>query len=211
MNRAERTSFTTAILKRVRQSPWVPTLRTAETITSGTTPTVQLAGEADSRQANALGDPAGVGETVWCLLWNNVCLVLGRAGGSRRLGYAEYTSNQTGISAATDLTGLTVDVVVTQPGRSLRISAQTQLVASNATGQVIGRIQQDGVTIGRWARYVAAVATDGRLQHGAVVVDDLDPGGYEFNLNLECTTSGTVDVASATVTSWILVEDIGNS
>jgi len=209
VNRDSVSTLTAAILRRVQSSGMIPTIRTGETVLSGTTPTVRLAGDPSTRQAQALGDPAGVGETVWVMVWRGTALVLGRAGGTRLYGYATATANQTGITTQTALTDLTVDVVVTQPNRVLHIVGQVQALATTSADIVIGSVQQDGVDVGRYGRFRAAAASDSQLLSGYARVEGLDPGGYTFRLTLQRTGGGTVTASNATTPGLIDVVDAG--
>lgn len=198
-----------AVQDRIVRSGWIPTLRMGTTSDGGTTPLVTLDGDADPIQAQALGDPAAVDERVWCVVWRGLVVVLGRAGGQRLMGKSTATGDQLGITTAITLTDLSVEVVVTQPGRSLRVEGQVQVQASTAGGEVTGQIQQDGVTVGRYGRFTVARNNQVNMLSGFTYVDDLSPGGYTFSLTLSCATTGSVNTNSATIPSWIAVHDVG--
>lgn len=209
LNNQTISALTRAIFERLQSSGLIPRFVQATTVETGTTPTVVINGTTDQIQANALADPAGVGEVVWCVQWLGTTLVVGRAGGTRLMGSASTSIDQSGITTATDLNGLSVDVVVTQPGRELHIWGQVQAMATTSSGDVIGRIQQDGVTIGRFGRWRALSINQPQLMVGMARVQDLSPGGYTFNLDLECQTAGSVTAANATTPGIIWVEDAG--
>jgi hypothetical protein len=207
VNRQERQTFTQAILTRVFASPNIPSLRMGEISDVGSTPTVILDGESDARQANQLGDQAGPGERVWCLLWKSVCLVLGRAGGARLLGYTDATSTDT-FTTAEVLDSLTVDVVVTQPGRVLRVEAQGLFTVDTNGAQVIMRIRQDGTNLQRIGQHNFPNSTDSEVLNGFGYVEDLSPGGYTFDVTGECS-GGTGTFAGATSPGRLMVHDAG--
>lgn len=211
MTRDETSELVEAVIARMRRDSSIPSFAQAETVLQGTTPTITVDGGTSTVQVNALADPAGEGETVWYVRTPAGPLVLGRAGGARLMGYASATVNQTGITTNTALSGLSVDFVVTQPNRVIRIDGLGQTLASNSTGVVIGRINVDGVAVGRWGRYVATVANDARLQTGFALQANLDPGGYTATMSLECNTAGSVTLSSATVTSLLTVSDAGQA
>lgn len=65
---------------------------------------------------------------------------------SNRLGYAQVTAGQSGITTATDLTGLTITVTVPAGGRDVQIFAQLPLVYSTTTGDRVNLSIKEGST-----------------------------------------------------------------
>ena len=124
------------------------------------------------------------------------------------IGFAERTSNQTGIGTSdTDLTGLTVTVTV-PANRLIRVSGQIQANPSVAA-YVLCEILQGATVIGRVGRQYSD--GDTFTMAGAAIQDGLSAGSYTFKLRAS-TSTGTFDMeASSTAPARIVVEDIGPS
>lgn len=123
------------------------------------------------------------------------------------IGYVEATSNQTGLSAATDLTNLSVTVTA---GTSRRLLAEgyvkTQQQTSSATPSVTMLL--DGVTI---ATTQVTLAAGGIGMHHPRSVQAPSSGSHTIKLQAG-VGAGTVDVlASSSNVASLLVEDIGPS
>lgn len=130
------------------------------------------------------------------------------------LGYAEVTANETGITALTDLTGLsvTVDVVA---NRRIRVTGHGQIEnAPSGTEDiaVVGFVREGSTTLGRWGS-VFNHDIDTALSEIAESSVVLTPssGSHTYKLSLQRTIgSGAGGIrAAADNPSFILVEDIG--
>lgn len=121
------------------------------------------------------------------------------------LGYAQVVANQLGISAATDLTSLTVTVTA-GTGRRLRVSGQCRL-RQNTTSDTYQLTIQEGATI--LATFVTTLGIAGQISATPSVVLTPGSGAHTYKLTLT-VASGTIDLlAAATNPAYILVEDIG--
>lgn len=126
--------------------------------------------------------------------------------------YAEVTSNQTGITTMTDLTGLSVTWTAAA-GRRYRVSFKV-LVFSTVANDDANVWVRNGSSTSLNAYGVRAVSTT----HGIVVAGShrltgLSAGSQTVKLSLErAAGSGSVALAAAsTHPSFILVEDIGSA
>lgn len=125
------------------------------------------------------------------------------------LGYAQVTANQTGISAVTDLTGLSVMVDIAT-NRFVRITGHTVTVQRGSAGVLIARIYEDATQLQRFGQHGSSI-DQSVLIEGSVVLDSPSAGSHTYKLRLS-TTAGTVDSqAAADFPAFILVEDIGPS
>lgn len=126
---------------------------------------------------------------------------------SAQLAYAEVTANQTGISAETDLTGLTVTITV-PVGRRLRITGQARVDAVTTGGHVIGRIKEGATELTRWLNEDIGAAQAATSNDYAIITPTA--GTHTYKLTLEKFNGGnTVTVvAGSTQPAFILVEDI---
>ena len=122
------------------------------------------------------------------------------------LGYAQVTANQAGITAAADLTGLSVTVTVAA-GRRIRITSDTYFTHSLSAGNIFTYINEGGTQLTQRDK-VQPTAGVGAPHHLEVV---LTPSAGEHTYKLRASTpSGTAELqAAATYPSFILVEDIG--
>lgn len=123
------------------------------------------------------------------------------------IGYAEVTSNQTGISSQTDLTNLTVTVTA---GTTRRILAEGYCRilqnSSSGVGEVLILEGGSQVTKSSFTRSAADVG-----MHHPRVVRTPSAGSNTYKLAAS-VGAGTIDiVAAATQPAFILVQDIGPS
>lgn len=147
--------------------------------------------------------------------WNGTAWVsLGTASGGGNgatLAYAEVVAGQTGISAATNLTGLSVTVTV-PAGRRLKISGKGQIANDANAGSALGEIMEGATILGRWCRQdVPASATT--FSDEASVIVSPTAGSHTYNLRLNKNVgAGVIDFqATSNNPAFILVEDITNS
>lgn len=121
------------------------------------------------------------------------------------LGYAEVTANQTGITTEVDLTGLTVTVTV-GTSRRIRVTGEV-LIQTSATGLLAFLyIHADGSQVQKRV-IVPGVAASSEMLHAEVI---LTPSAGSHTYKLRAASGGTAVLeASATVPSFILVEDLG--
>jgi hypothetical protein len=126
-----------------------------------------------------------------------------QAGG--QLGYAQIVANQAGITAETDLTGLTTTVTI-GTNRRIKITGFVyQFLRTAGTVTFTNLVlQQDGVQV--------AVETVGinNTYGGGTVLWTGTPSAGSHTYKLRAVTDGTITlVAAATTPDFILVEDIG--
>lgn len=125
-------------------------------------------------------------------------------------GYAQVTSNQTGITTMTDLTGLSVTWTAVA-GRRYRVSFKV-LVFSTVANDDANVWVRNGSSTSLNAYGVRAVSTThGIAVTGSHVLAGLSAGSQTVKLSLErAAGSGSLGLAAAsTHPSFILVEDIG--
>lgn len=126
------------------------------------------------------------------------------------MGYAERTSNQTGITTMTDLTGLSVTWTAVT-GRRYKVTFKV-LVFSTVANDDANVWVRNGSSASLNAYGVRAVSTThGIMVAGSHVLTGLSAGSQTVKLSLErAAGSGSVALAAAsTHPSFILVEDIG--
>lgn len=127
---------------------------------------------------------------------------------SAQIGYAEVTAGQTGISAAANLTGLSVTVTV-PAGRRLRITGHGQIANDATAGSALGEIMEGGTTLGRWCRNDVPASATTFSDEGGIIVSPT-AGTHTYNLRLSKNVGGGVIDFQATANNpgFILVEDI---
>lgn len=131
------------------------------------------------------------------------------AGLSSILAYAEVSANQGSITAETDLTGLTVNVVV-PAGRRIKITGRV-FVESSVPGDTVALYIKEGATYINLAQQTGGwnFATDMRVE----AVISPTAGAHTYKLTLQRSVGSgtlTMDVAApgAYPRAFILVEDI---
>lgn len=125
-------------------------------------------------------------------------------------GYAQVTSNQTGITTMTDLTGLSVTWTAVA-GRRYKVTFKV-LVFSTVANDDANVWLRDGSSTSLNAYGVRAVSTTHGINvSGSHVLTGLSAGSQTVKLSLQrAAGSGSVAIAAAsTHPSFILVEDIG--
>lgn len=124
-----------------------------------------------------------------------------------RLTSAVVIANQTGISAITDLTGLTISWTGVA-GRWYRVTAKVELTATAADGAfVLSMTDGSNILVQRAVRSCTADATTTTIE----LIEQIT-GAVTRKLRLaKSGGTGTVGLqtASATIPAFILVEDIG--
>ena len=119
------------------------------------------------------------------------------------IGYAEVTANQTGITAVTDLTGLSVAVTV---GTSRRLRVTGFIHIGNVAGSSISFAIKEGATT---LQDAVANSVAGAVWTMAVhTVLTPTAGAHTYKLTL-AGSSATDMLAATTYPAFILVEDIG--
>lgn len=129
------------------------------------------------------------------------------AGGT--LGYEEVVANQTGITAKTDLTGLTTTVTV---GTLRRILISCEMGLSKTVADGLARLYvEEGATILTFRDFFVRGASEGAVLMAASVSLTPSAGSHTYKLSLEqITGTGTTAMdATANHPAYILVEDIG--
>lgn len=123
------------------------------------------------------------------------------------IGYAEITANQTGISAQTDITSLTVTVTA---GTTRRILAEGYCRITQQTSSGVGEVYvvEDGSNVNRSS--LTRSAADNGMHHPRAVRTP-SAGSHTYKLAAS-VGSGTIDIiASASQPAFILVQDLGPS
>lgn len=125
-----------------------------------------------------------------------------------RVAYAEATSDQTGITAEADLTGLTVTFTAVS-GRWYQITGQVLAQQLTSTGAAAGKITDGSNTeVQRFGQNQAFLANGVEVWHGSRSITGLS-GSQTFKLRMS-TSAGTIGaLATSTRPNYILVEDIG--
>lgn len=167
--------------------------------------------------AQVLSDPPAVDQRVMVLFVPPAgAFVIGSYSGDRRLlGWASSTTNQLGISAATDLDGLEVEFEVTQPNRLIAVTAHVFVEGDTADRTADLRLLDDAaVELARVARYpFVAAGAQGLLAAEVLVGDEVDPvdvAEHAWHLQLRLTGgTGVVDVLAATSRATLAVYDVG--
>lgn len=124
------------------------------------------------------------------------------------IGYAEATSNQTGISAEVDVTSLTVTVTV---GTSRRIRITTEVSATSTVGGdvVVVRIREGAAEL--QSRRSAISSGDEPITASVVLTPTSGSHTYKTAIGRNSGTGTLNTVATATSPVYILVEDIGTA
>jgi hypothetical protein len=126
-------------------------------------------------------------------------------GAGGQLGYEQVIANQTGISAETDLTGLSV-IVTVATGRRIKISSLTWVRQNISAALVTVRIKEGATSL---ARSQITLATNDQTPLSPFIVLSPSAGSHTYKLTL-ATSANTVDlIAASGEPSLILVEDIG--
>lgn len=128
------------------------------------------------------------------------------------LGYAIQTASQAGITTVVDLTGLATTVTVAA-NRLIRITGLTHPAAITNTVNPELRIQEGGTQLTA-DRLETIWHTSGfRTLIGQVLVVAPSVGSHTYKLTMvrDSGTGTITNTASATLPSFILVEDIGPS
>lgn len=125
-------------------------------------------------------------------------------------GYAQVTSNQTGITTMTDLTGLSVTWTAVA-GRRYRVSFKVLIFSTVANDDANVWIRNGSSTKLNAYGVRAVSTTHGIAVTGSHVLAGLSAGSQTVKLSLErAAGSGSLGLAAAsTHPSFILVEDIG--
>jgi len=127
-------------------------------------------------------------------------------GAGGQLGYAQVVADQTGITTVTDLTGLSV-VVIVATSRRIKISGHVFVLQNTSTGIPDGNFQEGATVLGRLGS--DDLSAGQRTVWDTSVVLTPSAGSHTYKLTAS-TSAGTLDVkASATNPAYILVEDIG--
>lgn len=122
------------------------------------------------------------------------------------LGYAERTTDQTGITAETDLTSLTVTATVLS-GERIRISAE-MFIASTVNNDVASLKIKEGATVLSQGAFV--VPTGGfRCHVSAIITPTAAAHTYKLSLARSVGTGNISMNAGAGYPGYILVEGIG--
>lgn len=123
------------------------------------------------------------------------------------IGYAEVTANQTGISALTDITSLTVTVTA---GTSRRLLAEGYCRITQQTSSGVGEVYilENGTQVNR-SSFTRSAGDNGMHHPRAVRTPSSGSNTYKLAASVG---SGTLDIiASATQPAFILVQDLGPS
>lgn len=132
------------------------------------------------------------------------------------LGFAEITSDQTGISSVVDLTGTSLSVTI-PADRVIAVLGYFGRVSSLTAGDIVNfRIEEDASQVAEARIDVGQVASGsngGATAWVAKVYNGKAAGTYTWNLSGGLATgTGTVQFrASATAPGFIVVADLGPS
>jgi hypothetical protein len=122
------------------------------------------------------------------------------------IGYASTTTNQTGISAVTDLTGLTLTFTAVA-GRRYKITGQIRAVQNTTSSNNTLSITDGAGTAANQS--VQSIPAGSGLMHYVTAVVVPGAGSKTYKLRLQ-TGAGTTDTSvGASAPGFILIEDIG--
>lgn len=120
------------------------------------------------------------------------------------LGYAEVTSNQTGITTEVDLTGLTVTVTVPAGGRRVKITGYCEVSTTGTAGRTTMYIKESTTKLQQASALNAIASSGANINCQAVILPSA--GSHTYKLSME-STSGTSNTAtSASAPAYILAE-----
>lgn len=127
---------------------------------------------------------------------------------SSTLGYAEVTASQSGITAVTDLTGLSSTINV-PAGRRIKITAKVAVNGSVASNTAALQIQEGATVLQNIQIQNSTTPGNGTTEEGEVIITP-SAGMHTYKLTLQLSAGGgTVGMAAAsTFPAFILVEDI---
>ncbi len=125
------------------------------------------------------------------------------------LGYANRTADQAGITADTNLTGLSVAVTV-PANHVIRVTGQLRADSTVAGDVIRCTIRHDGAQVQAF-EYRAGAANIGDTMIGQVILVNPASGAHTYNLSLmRVIGTGTITArGSAANPSFITVEDLG--
>lgn len=185
-------------------------------VSAGPTPRIEM-DDGATIPARLAGELPGAGQRCAVMFQRGTPIVMGAFGQPRLLALAEpVTSDQTGISAETALTGLTVEAVIPGPNRLIGIMGHVQVRVSTA-GSVIGRVRCGalGTTADpevTWPRYgrgrcESAGAGNGLLLGGMAIHRNPDPGPILYTATLQGPS--TTAAENAIEPAGLFVFDLG--
>lgn len=150
--------------------------------------------------------PAAVatGDTLSSTNWNNAVV----AAGGGFVAYAQKTADQTGITAAADITSLSVTWTATA-GRYYRITLHLAPIRQNTSGGIAVPTISDGSAVTKTQGNVSLAAGE----FASICLVDIETGlsGSITRKARISTTAGTIDVLAATAVqgNYLIVEDLG--
>lgn len=126
------------------------------------------------------------------------------------LGYAQVTANQATITAAVDLTSLTLTVTLVA-SRRIRIVGDVSFTSSVAADNALLLILDGATTLNQRTVAIPAITTPNSYGCRVEAVVQPSAGSHTYKLQAQRNGgSGNITmVASATQPAFILVEDIG--
>lgn len=156
---------------------------------------------------NQKGQPAFALDTGRDYAWNGTAWVLLNVPGGT-LGYAQVTENQGTITAAVDLTGLTVSVTA-GASRRLLITAQGTFFSSVA-GDFVGLFINEGATVlNQTTAHMGAAGSGQGITISAVITPTAGAHTYKLRASRAAGTGIAALQAAAAQPAYILVQDIG--
>jgi hypothetical protein len=122
------------------------------------------------------------------------------------IGYVQVTADQTGITAETNLTGLSQAVTV-GTSRRLKLSCHMVLSKSVATTRSIVRIKEGATTLEQCI--TGHISTVNHTITGWVIITP-SSGSHTYNLSLESLDSGSASLSAGVgFPAQLLIEDVG--
>lgn len=150
-------------------------------------------------------------DTDKCLTYDGATWNLPKNVAGGTLGYAEAVANQTGITAAVDLTSLSVAVTV-GAGRRIRVTGFTRPFAATVTTDAVEMMINEGATLLQSipTRFSETARPEGLM--GAVILTP-SVGSHTYKLQMRrYAGTGTIsNEAAANAPSFIHVEDVGGA
>jgi hypothetical protein len=130
----------------------------------------------------------------------------GAAGGW--IGYVEITSDQSGITTETDITGLSVTVTV-GADRTILVTGSIRASNNTASRAAIMYIKESTTYLQRADAHFVAADIGASIER-SVRINDPSTGSHTYKLSADALIGGSATVrASSTAPSFLLVQDIG--
>lgn len=126
------------------------------------------------------------------------------------LGYQVVTSNHSGLTSDTNISGLSVTVDI-PADRVIRVTGHAQLASAGIGNDASVNIMESSTALGRVLRFDNATNYTRQVGEGSAILTP-SAGSHTYHLRLEVhalATGSIASEASSTNPAFILVEDLG--